>query len=401
MSERTKSDGTIDIEAFKNWPDIEAFLTDETDRWKAFDGLVASRGAEAVVQRVHELIAKARQQVRMARQQNNFPAARNQVIAAFSERFSGRRPSSFIEARSFKDLEKFTSFSSALVHEGMRLGVISFADVRDRDDIIGALWEVAPGLQKTAELSRALKQERDNTRRTLRDELQRLGEKDAARLDEWEGKLQDAYAAYVGWARRRSTRWGKLTRSWEDRHNAAARSIRAVEDTYREHMGLKAPVEYWKAKADQHETSENRARAWVIAFFIITLPAMGVAFGATGSALIEKALEIRPQGAPPFPTAIFIIASAGLASCAGLVFWAGRLLTKLYLSQHHLRQDAQERATMTETYLALIENGAATEADRQVILNALFRNTPDGIVKEDGGLDPSIAAALGKFLAKP
>ena len=401
MSEWTKPDGTIDVEAFKNWPDIEAFLADETDRWNALDSQIASRGAEAVVQRVHELIAKARQQVRTARQQNHFPAARNQVVAVFSDRFSGRRPSAFIETPSFKDLEKFMPFGSALVHEGMRLGVISFADVRDRDDIIGALWEVAPGLQKTAELSQALKQKRDNTRRTLRDELQRLSEKDAARLNEWESKLQDAYAAYVGWARRRSTRWGKMTRSWEDRHHAAARSIRAVEDTYREHMGLKAPVEYWKAKAGQHEKSEIRARAWVIAFFVITLPAMAVAFGVTGSALIEKALEIRPQGAPPFPTAIFIIASAGLASCAGLVFWAGRLLTKLYLSQHHLRQDAQERATMTETYLALIENGAATEADRQVILNALFRNTPDGIVKEDGGLDPSIAAALGKFLAKP
>ncbi|MNE58137.1 hypothetical protein D3C80_1531500 [compost metagenome] len=84
-----------------------------------------------------------------------------------------------------------------------------------------------------------------------------------------------------------------------------------------------------------------------------------------------------------------------------MVFWAGRLLTKLYLSQHHLRQDAEERATMTETYLALIENSAASTEDRQVILNALFRNTPDGIVKEEGGLDPSIAAALGKFLAKP
>lgn len=120
MSEWTKPDGTIDVEAFKSWPDIEAFLADETDRWKALDAQVASRGAEAVVQRVHELIAKARQQVRMARQQNNFSAARNQVVAAFSERFSGRRPSSFIEAPSFKDLEKFTSFSSALVHEGTR-----------------------------------------------------------------------------------------------------------------------------------------------------------------------------------------------------------------------------------------------------------------------------------------
>lgn len=169
---------------------------------------------------------------------------------------------------------------------------------------------------------------------------------------------------------------------------------------YREQMGLKAPVEYWQTKARTHRTSEKWARAWVLLFFPFALIGMAIAFNNTAVSLINAAQAAQAPGAAPFPTAVFIVASAGLASCAGLVFWVGRLLTKLYLSQHHLRQDAEERATMTQTYLALIENDAASTDDRQVILNALFRNTPDGIVKEDGGLDPSIAAALGKFLAK-
>ena len=193
----------------------------------------------------------------------------------------------------------------------------------------------------------------------------------------------------------------RYTRQARRNDRRAIESIRGVETAYREQMGLAAPVEYWKVKATQHRKSEFWARIWVIAFFALTLPGMAYVFYATGVALIDQALMPRPEGAPPFPNAIFLIASAGLASCAGLAFWAGRLLTKLYLSQHHLRQDADERATMTETYLALIENSAASTEDRQVILNALFRNTPDGIVKEEGGLDPSIAAALGKFLAKP
>ena len=121
------------------------------------------------------------------------------------------------------------------------------------------------------------------------------------------------------------------------------------------------------------------------------------AFWNVGWTLINLAIQ---PGAKPLPPGVYVVASAGLGSAAAVLFWAGRLLTKLYLSQHHLRQDAEERATMTETYLALIENQAADSEDRLVILNALFRATPDGIVKEEGGLDPSIAAALGKYLAK-
>lgn len=191
------------------------------------------------------------------------------------------------------------------------------------------------------------------------------------------------------------------SRTWRDRHANSEASIKAVETAYREQMGLKAPVEYWQSKAEAHRTSERWARVWVLLFFPLALVGMAIAFNNTAVSLINAAQAAQADGAAPFPSAVFIVASAGLASCAGLVFWVGRLLTKLYLSQHHLRQDAEERATMTQTYLALIENDAASTDDRQVILNALFRNTPDGIVKEDGGLDPSIAAALGKFLAKP
>ena len=53
---------------------------------------------------------------------------------------------------------------------------------------------------------------------------------------------------------------------------------------------------------------------------------------------------------------------------------------------------------MTSTYLALINENAATDLDRTIILGALFRNTPDGIVKEDGPGDPSgLAGTLSKF----
>ncbi|MNF16784.1 hypothetical protein D3C80_2199610 [compost metagenome] len=50
--------------------------------------------------------------------------------------------------------------------------------------------------------------------------------------------------------------------------------------------------------------------------------------------------------------------------------------------------------------MALIVESGAVESDRQIVLNALFRSTPDGIVKEEGGLDPSIGALIAKAMVR-
>ncbi|MGH7018978.1 MAG: DUF6161 domain-containing protein [Brevundimonas sp.] len=280
-------------------------------------------------------------------------------------------------------------------------GLVSPGNMSTPAQMRGATLAVNPELLTVSDSSAQLVAER----RRFRDAMARLvGTEEEAQLDraaEWSEHLRNAGEAGRKWSQTRARRWLRYARLARSRNDHAVQSIQTVEIAYKEQMGLAAPVKYWKDKADQHRRSERWALGWVLLFFAAALPGLAYAFNETGIALIRSALEVRPQGTPPFPNAIFLVASAGLASCAGLIFWAGRLLTKLYLSQHHLRQDAEERATMTETYLALIENRAASPDDRQVILNALFRNTPDGIVKEDGGLDPSIAAALGKFLAKP
>lgn len=96
-------------------------------------------------------------------------------------------------------------------------------------------------------------------------------------------------------------------------------------------------------------------------------------------------------------SSVYFVASAGLATVAGLILWIGRLLTRLYLSEHHLRKDAEERRIMTTTYLALMRKGAASDVDRQVILTALFRNSSDGIVKDDGAADLGLSALVSRI----
>lgn len=68
------------------------------------------------------------------------------------------------------------------------------------------------------------------------------------------------------------------------------------------------------------------------------------------------------------------------------------------MSEHHLAIDAEERATMVLTYLALMERGAAEDKDRALILAPLFRLTSNGIVKDDAAPEFSPAGIASKLL---
>src|SRR5690606_42081806 len=95
--------------------------------------------------------------------------------------------------------------------------------------------------------------------------------------------------------------------------------------------------------------------------------------------------------------ALFVI-SAALALLASMPLWIGRLIIKFYLSEHHLATDAKEREVMTQTYLTRTAEGVVTEKERSLVLAALFRNTPDGVVKDNAQPDAGPAALLTKLL---
>ena len=76
---------------------------------------------------------------------------------------------------------------------------------------------------------------------------------------------------------------------------------------------------------------------------------------------------------------------------------------KLFLSERHLALNARESKAFAQIYIGfLAEKDSSDEAagQRAAVYATLFRPSTDGIVKDAGGLDPSIAAALSKFLTK-
>jgi len=65
--------------------------------------------------------------------------------------------------------------------------------------------------------------------------------------------------------------------------------------------------------------------------------------------------------------------------------WVTRLSAKIFISNLHLRTDADERVTMIQTYLALLREGSGPmDEERQLILQTLFRPSSTGFIKDDG-----------------
>lgn len=394
----TLSDGTA--WNLVGWKRIQDWINDFEGAWAwvATEPTLADPSggyANLILSRVSQLRSVATQRI----SQGSHPSIFAEDIRGSMDNYAAFHPTS-LNGQLVLDIREKAGPDAAYFAHLLLRGIVNPTQASSLAFLRGTMLAAQPNLLTDSAQTVALREERARFKRVLNDMREQHDLADARRQEEWSAALTDAGQSAQEMARRLTKRWLRYSIHARRKERSSIEKLHATDKAFTEQMGLKAPVAYWKCKATQHKKAEGWARLWVLIFFPTALAGMAYAFNKTAVSLIYSAQAAQAPGAAPFPTAVFIVASAGLASCAGLVFWVGRLLTKLYLSQHHLRQDAEERATMTETYLALIENDAASTDDRQVILNALFRNTPDGIVKEDGGLDPSIAAALGKFLAK-
>lgn len=170
-------------------------------------------------------------------------------------------------------------------------------------------------------------------------------------------------------------------------------SIRETEDHYRTQMALQAPVQYWREKAKGHRRTEYGYAALCLLYFV--LAAFGIALAA------EKSIEFLQGFTGARETSAYVITAGALLGGTTLIFWLGRLLVKLFLSEHHLRSDSEEKSIMTQAFLAMgSREQEFTETERSIILASIFRSSPDGIVKEEGPGDFGANALLAKLLMR-
>ena len=157
--------------------------------------------------------------------------------------------------------------------------------------------------------------------------------------------------------------------------------VLAIKKTFENEIQLRSAVAYWDEKKSKHQEFSKyllRKMSWIIpagvcitAFLIFKL--FGFASAETeGTNFLDKNFK--------YVVSLLLIT---------LVVWAIRLAVKIWLSNVHLANDADERVVLVKTYLALQkDNVMPDDGDRRVVINSLFRQATDGVVKDDGIPNP-------------
>ena len=273
-------------------------------------------------------------------------------------------------------------------------GPLNLSEIKTATDLRGAFLFADPSFAQSASLSGELKKERTRYRTEISNLQRRVREFEQEKRDR-EARRGRQMRRIVGRFRKViSDKSDSLTNRFQEESQKSIAQILETENLYRKQMELQAPVEYWQEKSKLHGRWELGFTLLSVAYFVIaSLLIYYAANWAADYILALKATEDR--------TPVYIITSGALLGFTTLIFWVGRLVVKLWLSEHHLRVDADERAIMTKTYLAMTANDAASDADRAIVLSSVFRPTPDGVVKEEGPGDIGLNALLAKLLSRP
>lgn len=277
---------------------------------------------------------------------------------------------------------------------------VNVSNTANRNQLRGVLLLALPEMSDAADLSERLSKERRNFKAAQASAIARIDKAHQEQQERIDNLIARGRRVARDVLRSRYDDWNAARDKWKAEADQSKQEIDSVRVAYEESMRLQGPVKYWSLKARTHGTNEKWATLYVALFFIVGGAGLVAAFVVAGDFILTSSREAIAAGTPQ-PTALYVLLTGGLAALTTLTFWIGRLLTKLWLSEHHLRNDAHERAVMTTTYLALTREERAADADRQIILSALFRNTPDGIVKEEGAADIGLQAVIAKYLAKP
>ncbi|WP_429843919.1 DUF6161 domain-containing protein [Brevibacillus sp. FIR094] len=146
-----------------------------------------------------------------------------------------------------------------------------------------------------------------------------------------------------------------------------------LESLYQQKLMLEAPATYWDELSKHYNAQGNQWRLWaIVATSILSTVLLSILFWKP-----ETIFEGNHF------TANSIKASLLLVLFTSIAIYLIRLFVLLAQSAYHLSRDAKERYQLTYVYLALIKEKGASEAERSIILQALFSRADTGLLKGD------------------
>ena len=153
-------------------------------------------------------------------------------------------------------------------------------------------------------------------------------------------------------------------------------SIAEFRDFMEKQISLQVPARYWADKRDRHRNA-------TVISAIIFLAYVCVVVSYTWSNIIAKYQDVFGFLENWRDAGLGVVGV--MAGALALVLIFARVLYRMFASQLHLWNDAGERVTMIETYLALAEKGHAKEEFLGALMGRLFLPASDGIVRDDLG----------------
>ncbi len=377
-----------------SWDDLISWLDSERAKWewlvRGGPTEVANQIATHVQNQWDSILSAARQ-----RQAQGVPLHEaNGVIANL--RPDGALLASITEdGAQVLDIRATNGDVSAAFSYAFLIKRLEWSQVKSVEGFLGVMLTAIPTFGEPAALTGLLKAERRSYREAMKSGVATIGDELAAQNRRMNDLFDQGNRLAFATLKARKKEWKEAQADWSQKSSDAVDAINAVKVAFLEQIALDAPVDYWLKKARAHSEEAEYYRNLLIWFFVF-LP-LGLGWGFHEAA---QFLTGAQGGDDNHPSAVYFIVSGALLVMSTLGFWVGRLLTKLYLSAQHLRTDADERAVMTKTYLALTKERATSEAERHIILSALFRNSSDGIVRDDGMPDLGLQSALSKIAAR-
>lgn len=218
---------------------------------------------------------------------------------------------------------------------------------------------------------------------TVVDHLKNTNDKYEEYLNSIEEQKNEKDLAFQDW-------FTTSKKSFEEFSKTSNRRIDELKKLYEEELALKAPAQYWEERAKE---MKSQGQLWLLGLALSTIIGVVCLYNLLGSiGTGEFETMFKDTGTSIKWSIVFITFITFLAFLI-------RTFTKLTFSSFHLARDAQERKQLTYVYLALKENKAVSDMDRNIVLQAIFSRADTGLLKEDSS--PTMPSTIIEKVVKP
>lgn len=180
-------------------------------------------------------------------------------------------------------------------------------------------------------------------------------------LQKTEGMLRDKKKEFEDTLTLKSEEFSKFHQDSSDR-------FENINKTYREHIALKAPVEFW---------GDLRFYSYIRASIAFIIAALYTYFA--GDFVIRQANKVGllTKDDVSYGKIIFFVL------LASAFIWILRIIFRYLVGQLHVANESTEKMVMTKTYMALLEDGKLEITERELVLKNVFRPSGSGLIGDD------------------